>query len=114
MASSFLLEELSQGDGISLAQGAKRFPPYRQNRPVTPSCLSRWATRGVRGPDGQRVRLETARLAGRRITTPQAIARFLEAQTPRFDDSSAPSPNTRNAQRRATERAAAELDRHRI
>jgi hypothetical protein len=111
MASSFLLEELSQGQGKSLSQAAKLFPPYRRNRPVTLSCVFRWVTKGVRGPGGQRIHLEGARLAGRWITTPQAVARFLAAQTPPFDDSSSPSPATRLARSRAAERAGSELDR---
>jgi hypothetical protein len=109
MASSFLLEELAQGHGKSLSQAAKLFPPFRQNRPVTLSCVFRWVTKGVRGPDGQRIRLEGARLAGRWVTTPQAIVRFLQAQTPNLDNVPERFPTPPSVRRRASERAEAEL-----
>jgi hypothetical protein len=110
MASSFLLEELSQGHGRSLSQAAKLFPPFRLNRPVTLSCVFRWVTKGVRGPEGQRIRLEGARLAGRWVTTPQAIARFLQAQTPNLDNVPEQFPSSPNARQRANQRAAAKLE----
>ena len=104
-------DEIAAGHGEPLSRARRRFPPHRQGKSVTLSCLIRWITSGVRSPSGQRVRLEAARLAGRWVTTPQAIARFLAAQTPQFDDPSSPSPATRLARHRASDRAAAELDR---
>jgi hypothetical protein len=104
-------DEIAAGHGEPLSRARWRFPPHRQGKPVTLSCLIRWVTSGVRSPSGQRIRLEAARLSGRWVTTPQAIARFLEAQTPQLDDSSEHRPAGRNARQRASERAANELER---
>lgn len=49
----------------------------RPGRPINRSTLERWRLRGVRGPGGQRVVLETALVgAGSRVTTAEALARF--------------------------------------
>ena len=69
--------EIADGNGITLVQAARRLPPNRNEKPVTLSCLARWIKRGVRGPDGVRVRLEAARLSGRWLTTPAALERFI-------------------------------------
>jgi hypothetical protein len=106
-----LLEEIAAGQGETLARAARRVPRTRQNRPVTPSCLVRWITIGVIGPGGERIRLEAARLAGRWVTTPGAIGRFVAAQTPRHDSEPASAPRTPSQRRRASERAAQELGR---
>lgn len=106
-----LLDEISQGYGKSLAQAAKLCPSSRRGRPVTLSCLLRWVLEGIRGPDGNRVRLEAARLAGRWITTPQAITRFIQAQTPALDSERGITPRSPSARQRANERAQRELDK---
>jgi hypothetical protein len=72
---------------------------------------------GVVGPSGQRVYLEAARLGGRWVTTPAAIRRFVAAQTPAHGDASkpttdtTPTPRTPSKRRKASERAAEELER---
>jgi hypothetical protein len=107
---STLSQRISQGHGKPLSQAAKLFPSSRQGRPVTLSCLLRWVLDGVPGPDGERIRLEAARLAGRWVTTSEAIQRFVDAQTPKLD--SRPevcrSPAGR---RRAADRAEKQLRR---
>ena len=64
--------------------------PSLPARPPGPACHALLSGAvdhaGVKGPGGQRVKLEAARLAGKWITTPAAIGRFVEAQTPRPDD----------------------------
>src|SRR5262249_11077592 len=104
-------DEVAAGQGEILARAARRIPRARQDKPVTLSCLLRWITRGVKGPGGQRVKLEAARLAGKWITTPAAIGRFVEAQTPRPDDAPPPAPRTSGVRRRAADRALKELER---
>lgn len=79
--------EVASGHGRSLGQIAATLPPARRGKAVTSSCLTRWILNGVRTPDGGRVRLEAIRLAGRWVTTPQALERFLAAQQGR-----APAP----------------------
>lgn len=111
MLTQELRAEIEAGQGEGLTRAARRFPPARMCRPVTLSCLVRWITRGVTGPGGQRVKLEAARLAGKWITTPAAIGRFVEAQTPRPDDAPPPAPRTSGVRRRAADRATRELER---
>jgi hypothetical protein len=47
--------------------------------------LWRWILRGVPGPDGRRVRLEAVRCGGKWLASREALQRFTEAITPRFD-----------------------------
>jgi hypothetical protein len=64
--------------------------------------------------EGERIKLEGARLAGKWVTTPGAVRRFIEAQTPRLDGEQPPAPRSANARRRAAEQAGAELARQGI
>ena len=69
------------------------------------STLHRWRLPGVRG-----VRLETLLLGGRRVTSAEALQRFVEATTAAADG--APTPTrTSSKQQRDIERAEAELDK---
>jgi len=77
--SQLVIDEILAGDGLSLAQGAKLFPPARVGRPVNPSCLHRWATDGAKGPGGTIVKLEVCRIGCRLSTSRGAIRRFLLA-----------------------------------
>jgi hypothetical protein len=96
---------------LSLYEAARRLPPGRRGRPVSFSCVLRWITDGIPGPDGRRVKLEAVRVGGRWLTSEEALARWAERLTPRLD--SEPAPGTRSATRRGrdSERAARELDR---
>ncbi len=109
---SDILSEIVTGHGLTLSQAAIRFPSYRRGRPVSLGCVARWVIDGVRGPDGQRVHLEAARLSNRWITTPQAIARFIGAQTPTIAAPGTPTPAPRSpsVRQRASERAARQLE----
>jgi hypothetical protein len=111
MISDQLLAEIEHGEGETLTRAARRVPRTRQDRPVTLSCLLRWVTAGVVGPGDQRVHLEAARLAGKWVTTPGAICRFVEAQTPVLTPPTPAGPRTPAQRRRASERAAEELRR---
>jgi hypothetical protein len=82
---SQVFEEIARGEGQTLHQLAKLFPPARRGRPVSLSCILRWVLDGTRTPDGRTVRLEAARCSGRWLSTPAAIQRFLAAQTPPLD-----------------------------
>src|SRR5215470_12217352 len=70
---------------ITLYEAANRLPPGRGRRPVSFSCVLRWITQGIPGPDGQRVRLEAVRLGRRWLTSEEALARWAERLTPRLD-----------------------------
>jgi hypothetical protein len=105
MLTDQLLSEIEAGQGETLKQAALRVPPVRQGRPVTLSCLLRWVTLGVPGPDGGRVKLEAGRLAGKWITTAAALRRFVAAQTPSLSLDCQPTPAPRAQAQRRKEKA---------
>lgn len=59
---------------FSLSRAARRLPHLRNDRPVSPSTLWRWANKGVGG-----VRLETVRCGGVTVTSEDALRRFFAA-----------------------------------
>jgi hypothetical protein len=86
-------------------------PPGRNGRKLHLSTLIRWATDGSRGPSGEKVRLEAARLGGRWLTSVEAISRFMRALTPPAPPApSSQTPCTPGQRQRAAERAGRELD----
>jgi hypothetical protein len=103
--------DLTRETLLSLAQAARRFPPYRLGRPVSPATIWRWCRRGVIVPGDGIVYLECVRLSGRWLTSVEAISRFVARQTPQIVESPAAAPRTAGQRCRASERAAAELER---
>jgi hypothetical protein len=59
---------------LPLAKAARQLPRLRDDRPISPSTLWRWASAGLRG-----VRLETIKIGGSTCTSTQALARFFAA-----------------------------------
>jgi hypothetical protein len=93
---------------ISLAVTARRLPPLRGGRPVSPATVCRWILHGIRARDGRRVRLEAARVGGAWMTSVEALERFLAALSAVPGDM-AVAPRTPTQRRRASERAAEQL-----
>jgi hypothetical protein len=103
--------DLQNETAVSLSGAAKILPAGRRGRPVSLSCILRWVVDGVKTPNGV-VRLEAVRLGSRWITSHEALSRFADRLTPKFDAAeSPPRPRTAAQRRRASEQAAAELDR---
>ena len=71
----------------SFTEAASRLPSLRGGKPVSPSTVWRWTTRGVRDRHGILIRLETLKLGGTCCTSDQALVRFFRALT---DDTSQP------------------------
>jgi hypothetical protein len=63
----------------SFAEAAQRLPALRCGKPVNPSTVWRWTTRGVRDRDGLIVRLEAIKVGGTCCTSDQALQRFFHA-----------------------------------
>jgi hypothetical protein len=59
---------------LTFAQAARRLPRLRNDRPVAPATLWRWASVGLRG-----VRLETTKVGGSTCTSVEALERFFAA-----------------------------------
>jgi hypothetical protein len=109
MVTPQLLEEITAGHGLYLSQLAKRAPPFRLGRPATFHGVLRWVLAGARCPDGSRVYLEAARLSGKWVSTPQALARFIALQTPQVEATLPREPRSSKARTRANDQAATEL-----
>lgn len=101
--------DLTRETLLSLAQAARRFPPYRRGRPVNPSTIWRWCHQGVKVNGVGVVKLECVRLSGRWLTSEEAISRFVGAQTPPSEAEPMLAPRTPTQRRRASERAAGKL-----
>ena len=110
MCESTISAEVLAGTGLSLAKAARHIPPFRNNKPTSPSTIYRWIAVGVTLANGMRLRLEAIRLGGRWLTSTQAIERFILAQTPKFDETPIPSPRTTTQRAKAAERAGRQLD----
>lgn len=72
MSLSILSEQI-----ISLSQAARELPSLRNNRPVAAPTIWRWTRHGVKAGD-KMIKLETTWLAGRAVTSREAVKRFLE------------------------------------
>jgi hypothetical protein len=77
----------------SFAEAARRLPALRAGKPVNPSTLWRWTTRGIRARHGLLVRLESIKIGGTTCTSDQALQRFFHALS--VQDRPSPSPTTR-------------------
>src|SRR5690242_14714829 len=75
------------------ATEACRHPLVRHGgHPLNRSVLERWWTRGIRGPKGERIVLESRRIGGLRFTSVEAVERFLAALNgEHFDGEQTPS-----------------------
>jgi hypothetical protein len=93
---------------ISLADIGTRIPG-RGGKRLNPTTPWRWATKGVKAPDGRRIHLETIRAGGRTFTSVEAVGRFVAALTPRVEGTTPPT-RTPTERRKASDRAAAELE----
>jgi hypothetical protein len=113
---SDLSAEVARGAGLGLAEAARRIPPSRRGKPVSPATLTRWIVKGVPGPDGRRVHLDAVRCGGRWLTSESALKRFLDALTPVVEGASSaqtpePSQPHRLTQRTGADHAQQELER---
>ena len=104
-----LADRLLSETTIGLSAAAALLGVGRGNRPIHPATLTRWILRGIRGPDGQRIKLEGVRVGSSWRTSREAVARFVDALTP--GAAAAPITRTPTARRRASERAEEELIR---
>lgn len=72
---------------ITLSEACRLFPPAG----VSTATMARWIQRGVRG-----VKLSTFVIGGRRLTSREAVSRFIAAQ----NADEAPTPSISPAQRK--------------
>jgi hypothetical protein len=94
-----LIEKLSDRL-LTLHEAASLIPGRGRNR-VHASTVARWINRGVRTPDGRRIRLRAVRLGSKWLTKRSWIDEFAAAQTPTFIDAVEPGPTDRQRDRAA-------------
>jgi hypothetical protein len=75
----------------SFAEAARRLPALRGGKPVNPSTVWRWTTRGVRARDGALIRLESLKVGGTCCTSDQALLRFFRALSAEGPQPAAPA-----------------------
>ena len=61
-----------------LLRDVPNFLPLKGTAKIHRSTPFRWASKGVRGPDGQRVVLESRKAGGARVTSIEKLAVFME------------------------------------
>jgi hypothetical protein len=98
---------------IGLAEVVKSLPGYRDNEEVHPSTVSRWITQGAKGKDGQKVKLEAARVGNRWLTSHEALARFSIALSGTTETTTSSVPQIANSAKlsRASKKAAEQLEK---
>jgi hypothetical protein len=96
---------------LALTQAALLVPPGHGGKKTHISTLLRWILTGAKAPNGATVRLEAVRLGGRWLTSREALQRFAERLTPKFDDEPADVPRSPAARQRANRRAERVLER---
>ena len=85
---------------ITLGEACRAFPPNG----ISDATMARWIQRGVKVKSGgDFVKLETIVIGGRRLTSREAIGRFIAAQN--ADDTHAPAKITPAQRRRQSEAA---------
>jgi hypothetical protein len=100
------ISQLTEEGLIGMVEAAASMGTFRGGRPCHPSTIARWATKGIRLPNSQILKLEVLRCGNTFRTSRAALRRFLEAQQ---DTTAIDPPRTPTERRRASDRAAAEL-----
>jgi len=90
--------DIASENPLTIREAAARLP----GRPHV-ATIHRWIARGVRG-----VRLEAGLLGGKRITSVEALQRFLDSLTGAEDTGPKPPPRVRPGHRAASKRLDAE------
>lgn len=91
---------------ISLADAGRLLPARRRGKKPHISCVYRWTTTGCKG-----IVLESLQCGGTRVTSREALARFLEALTLASPTGAQMAVRSPTKRRRAAERAIEALER---
>jgi hypothetical protein len=102
--------DLASEHSLSLSAASRSRLLVRDSRAIDVATVWRWVTRGVRGPDGECVKLEACKVGGFWITSREALERFIEKLTSRVEGVQ-PVPRSPAARMRASERAAKQLEK---
>ena len=100
-----VIQEIMGGDALGLGAAARKVPAHRGEGQANPSTIWRWINMGAKARDGRTVRLESARIGGRWMTSAAALARFFAALTPVDGQNPAAPACAPSARRRSAEGA---------
>ena len=89
-------EGLFEDELFTLSDAAKELLPQPKGRPVSPTTLWRWSQKGVKAPDGSRIKLQVWHCGGATYTTRDACTEFIERQTQARQSPSEPDWPRRN------------------
>ncbi|WP_439630911.1 DUF1580 domain-containing protein [Gemmata sp.] len=108
-----LVERILAEGPIGMGPAASIIGTFAAGKRVAPSTITRWIGDGVKLAGGRVVRLEAVKIAGRLVTSKQAVVRFIVAQqatapAPPADTSTPRGPGRRRA---ASEKAGRELEK---
>lgn len=92
---------------ISIAEASRKFPNHRGVGTIRTTTIWRWINRGIRLPDGSILKLEALRVAGRWLTSTEAVTRFIERQNPSLVTSEPAKPSPKKPKRSSRAEAAA-------
>jgi hypothetical protein len=103
--------DVTSNDTLTLAEACRLLPRGRNGSRPHLSTVLRWILSGCPAPDGRRVKLAAVRCGAKWVTSRAALQEFVDALTPRQDLEPAPPPRTPGQRRRASERAAEQLEK---
>jgi hypothetical protein len=107
-----LVERLTTEGLIGMRAAAAMYGRCREGKPTHSSTPTRHGLKGYKMPDGRVMKLEVIRIAGRLMTSRQAVLRFFAAQNQTSVESTplaTPTP-TPTARKRAASKASREAD----
>ena len=105
-----VLLEIRDGHALGMAAAARLVPGVAGGT-ANASTVFRWATTGVKLPDGRKLKLESVRIGHRIVTSGPALERFILQTTESYNPAPTPAPRSPAARQRASDRAAKELER---
>jgi hypothetical protein len=105
-----LVENLASEGFIPMESVAAIYASGHGGRPPHKSTPTRHALKGVRGPDGNIVKLESCKVGGRLVTSRAAVLRFLSALNAAPEHTDRHKPATPASSNRRASKASAELD----
>jgi hypothetical protein len=78
---------------------SRRLPRGKNGREIHTNTIWRWATKGLKGPNGEVVRLECSKIGGRNCTTEEALQRFFDRLKGKVVETPLPSAQAKRAKR---------------
>jgi hypothetical protein len=91
---------------VSLADVPALLPERRGSKRPHVSCIYRWCQRGCKG-----IKLEWLQCGGTKVTSTEAIQRFFDRLTTQAGSTPTEAPATIGARKRASDKAAAALEK---